>query len=266
MTSAEIRERIAALDASWSPPIVTVTGLKYRGGGGSGAFDADTGDDAVRYVIKAMNNNHEPQVPPLKIVATELICARLGRMFGDPLVKPCAICDIPSDIAAGVVYEGTAKHPTPGPAFGTLLIKGPAETKGPFNALPAARAAAILVFQTWLRGEDCAVLIDADDGSYWSVDHGWYLTGSQWNWNLAAMGAVTMPWAGGHITDPGYFANRELFAPTLDALASLTDEAVISALAAMPVEWGLSVDQRVDLAGLLLERRNGVEAALSALW
>ena len=81
MTPAEIRECIAALDTSWSPPIVTVTGLKYRGGGGSGAFDAETGDDDVRYVIKAMNNNHEPQALPLKVVATELICARLGGLM-----------------------------------------------------------------------------------------------------------------------------------------------------------------------------------------
>jgi len=213
-----------------------------------------------------MNNNHEPQALPLKIVTTELICARLGSMFEDPLVKPCAICDIPPDIAAGVVYEGTAKHPTAGPAFGTLLIKGPAETKGPFNGLPVERAAAILVFHTWLRGEDCAILIDADDSSYWSVDHGWYLTGSQWNWDLQAMATVTMAWAGGQITDPGYFANHDLFASTLDALAALTDEAVVSAFAAVPAEWGLSLDQRADLADLVLHRRNGVEAALSGLW
>ncbi len=243
--------------------------LEYRGGGGSESWNCKA-EDGFRYVVKCRNNPQDRSCAPrLKVVTTELICSRLGQLFIPPICPFGCIIDIPEALASAVAYPN-GERPSAGPSFGSRLVNGVVDTKysGTINLVPPTQAARVIVFQTWLGDQDTATLV-SDDGNgrmYLSIDHGYYLTGSQWEESIFAtqptMSLVLPP----RFQELVKLEDVQLFQGILDELINLPEMEIIKSFTDIPQEWGASVEFRAKLTDFVLKRRSLVEQTASILW
>lgn len=243
--------------------------LEYRGGGGSESWNCKAEDD-FWYVVKCRNNPQDRSCAPrLKVVTTELICSRLGQLFVPPICPFGCIIDIPESLASAVVYSD-GERPSAGPSFGSRLVKGVVDTKysGIINLVPPEQAARVIVFQTWLQGQDTAALV-SDDGNgrmYLSIDHGYYLTGPQWDETVLTTQPTVSLVLPPRFQELAKLEDAQLFRGVLDELINLSEMEIIKSLAGIPQEWGASVEFRAKLTDFVLKRRSLVEQAVSILW
>lgn len=270
--AAGLAALLAEAETQTEPPRPLVRQLRPRPGGGSRPWDAETHDGA-RYVVKCANNEQDSRRgPPLKVLSTELICGRLGRLFAPPLCPEPAVVEVPPAVAATAWHPRTRRRlprgAVPGPAFGSRLVEGACEIKGEGAArlpgVPAAAIARLAVFQTWLRGVDVSALI-TPDGRILSVDHGYYLTNDRWDPVRLARLPVRLKLPS-QVVERGPLADPALFAPALEELAAIPEARIVASCAHVPVEWGLSLELRAQVAACLLLRREGVPRAVAALW
>lgn len=186
MLEAEIRGLLAALDVQEQRPYLKATSLAYFGKGGSEAWQCMAEDGEV-YIVKAQNNGQDisqsrESDEPLKVLATELICGRLGQLFHPSVCPNIAIINIPEKLAGAMRYPNQ-RLVAAGPSFGSLFCSEmfDVKDKGHIELAPPDQVARIIVFQTWLRGEDIAALVSLDGRRVLSIDHGWYLSGPTWD-------------------------------------------------------------------------------------
>jgi hypothetical protein len=180
---SRIATLLAQLDSD-EPLRTSAILLEYRGEGGSEPFNCKA-EDGFRYVVKCQNNPQDLSSGlPLKILITELVCGRLGQLFNPPICPLACIVDILEEQASALTYSN-GERPSAGPSFGSRLVDSVIDIKfgGDINVVPPEQAARVIMFQTWLRGEDTAALVSTDSNGkiFQSIDHGYYLTGSQWN-------------------------------------------------------------------------------------
>ncbi len=184
------------------------------------------------------------------------------------MCPPFAVVDVPPDVAGAAVHPRTRSRPpqtaVPGPAFGSRRIADAVEIKvdaARLAAVDPAEGARLAVFQTWVRGIDVSALVDGR-GRLRSIDHGYFLGGHRWDLDrLARSGPVRLKlpsqWA-----FPEHLADPALFAPALHDLSAIREEAVVAAFAGLPREWGVPLPVRARVAAWVLERRQGVPAAV----
>ena len=150
----------------------------------------------------------------------------------------------------------------------SVLMSNQTKAGGYINLVPPQQAARVIVFQTWLQGQDIAALVSHDGSGrmFLSIDHGYYLTGPQWIESILtaepSFSLVLLPQFQGLVK----LEDSQLFRRILDELTSLSEIDIIKAFAGIPQEWGASVDFRAKLANFVLKRRNLVEQAVSVLW
>jgi hypothetical protein len=135
---------------------------------------------------------------------------------------------------------------------------------GPITTVPPEEMARVVVFQTWLRGEDAAALIGLDGSFALSIDHGMYLTGMHWNdaalGDVLPSGPVTAQWPSDRLR------NSAVFQKVLAQLMAIPEEAIVQQFAGIPREWGGSLDFMARLADFVLRRRANVETAVATLY
>ncbi len=270
----EIAARLAELDRA--RPVLCVEGEvpKYRGGGGSYAWDF-LGDDGNWYVVKSQNNNQEEssrqQAPgfPLKILPTELVVGRLGQLLSPPICPIVCVVNVPSVVASGCISPHNNLPIASGPSFGSRLVEHVADTKagGSISLISPQNAARLVTFHTWLSGTDPAALISSDGSVVLSVDHGYFLTGSCWDdTKLNEVQPDEPILLSEQWRQSGYLADATLFRDILEELWTLPDDAIIHQFAGMPPEWGTSYEFMARIALFVLERRRRVQRAVAKLW
>ena len=123
--------------------------------------------------------------------------------------------------------------------------------------------ARIVVFQTWLNGQDPAALVSMDGSFALSIDHGWYFTGSQWNEgelvNVANFSPVLAQWPQDRLQDAA------LYREVLDELMGFSEETIMQQFVGIPAEWGTSYDFMAKLVAFILQRQKNVEQAIAML-
>jgi hypothetical protein len=202
----------------------------------------------------------------LKVLATELICGRLGQLFEPIICPPVVVIDIPEKLASNNTYPNRKVTVSAGPSFGSQWFPGMIDIrqKGRFDLIPPPdQIVRIIVFQTWLRGEDMAALVSADGRQSLSIDHGYYLTGSSWE---AAKLANPLPVSPIQMSQFHQQIDATVFQTVLEELQMLKESDIIKAFAAIPAEWGGTVEFRVELANYVLQRRDSVAQAISTIW
>jgi hypothetical protein len=218
-------------------------------------------ENRTSYIVKAANNGQDRACGSrLKVVTTELICGRLGNLI-DPAVCPLvAVVDIPSALAETVTYPGSTDHPTPGAAFGSRYLQG-RDTKvgGQVGLITSAQGARLTVFQTWLCAEDAVALLPDDDSPAISVDHGYYLTGSQWDdarleqlpTSIIRLGVV-----------PAAAVSTEDLEAAVTELEAIPELVVVRSCSQIPETWGADLQFRVKLAAHIVARRDLTRPAI----
>ena len=269
METSHITDLLAQFDAEQWQPYFQAKRLEFRGGGGCGAWNCKT-ENGVLYVVKSQNNPQDrPYGLPWKILTTELICGRLGQLFDPIICPPVSVINIPDELVAGnnILYNGS-EQVVVGPSFGSQLVDGMIETKagGRIELVPFAQIARIIVFQTWLRGEDVAALVALDGSKSLSIDHGWYLTGSRWDTSVIANPFSVLPVQIPQFQQQGELIEAQHYLNVLDELDALSEIDIVRAFSAVPTEWGASLAFRTELASFVLKRRDLVKQAVSTIW
>ncbi len=265
-----IADRLRAQEAACRAPRLTARLLRPRATGGSRPWDCLT-EDGAWFVVKCQNNDQDRRTgPPLKVLSTELICGRLGRLFDPPLCPEPVVVDIPEDVAAAAWHPRTRHRPgmpaAPGPAFGSRRVEAAVEIKGDGAERLAlagpADVARIAVFQTWLRGVDVSMLVTAD-GRLLSVDHGYYLTNDRWDPSRLAGRLPVKLKLPSQLVATDRLADPAIFAGPLEELHALDEDRILSAFCGIPEAWGLPIELRAMIAACVLSRRPGVDAAVA---
>lgn len=242
--------------------------------GGAQAHLVRCSDDNY-YVIKVVNN---PQGS--RILATELLGARLAKLLGLPVAEGAIVMVSQSLIALSeemVVEMPCSRIPCEaGACFGSRCPVDP--RRAPlFDSLPAALLRDVenlqdflgmLVFDLWTcnrEGRQVVFFRDDERPQYRAVmiDQGFSFSASEWNF-------PDSPVCGLYRGSKGVYANVrgiESFEPWLSRLESEIDENVLAAAAAaIPPEWYES--DTVSLHGLvasLNERRTRVRELLGVV-
>jgi hypothetical protein len=260
MTAEKILESMRELDAG-EPETRTAVSIEYWGGGGAGAWSCLC-DDGHRYITKCQNNGHDGSGKPYKVLTTELICARLGQLFSPPVCPYGCVVNVPDVLSRQVARPD---KPSPGASFGSRYAENMIETKAgrAFGGLPGPQQARVVVFQTWLRGQDMAALITADGVTGLSIDHGWYFTGPAWDYGTLVAEPVVNPVLVEHHEN---LTDELAFGEALSQLEDINESAIIGSCACMPSEWGASDKLRAEVAYFILRRQRLVRGALATLW
>jgi hypothetical protein len=260
---------LTTLDAQEQEPHLQATSLEFFGKGGSEAWRC-IAEDGRMYVVKAQNNGQDinqqrGNSEPLKVLTTELICGRLGQLFHPVVCPEVAIINIPENIAGAMTYPSNNRPVVAGPSFGSLWYSDmfDVKDKGRIELVPPDQVVKIIVYQTWLRGEDIAALVSADGRRVLSIDHGYYLSGSNWDKvkldNPLPVDLVQFPQYQQHID----FA---LFQPVLEELRMFSESDILKAFTSIPAAWGGTIEFRAMLANIVLRRRTAVEQVISTRW
>ena len=260
---------LANLDIQERKPYLRATSLDYLGGGGSEAWRCEAEDGQV-YVVKAQNNGQDriqacQANEPLKILTTELICGRLGQLF-HPIVCPeVAIIDIPERLASNAFFPDR-RPVSAGPSFGSLWYPDMYDIKvgGRIDIVPPDQIARIIVFQTWLRGDDRAALVSGDGRKGVSIDHGYYLAGA-YSWDREKLDNP-LPVTPVLISPSHQPIDATTYRAVLEELQMFPDVDILKAFSSIPVEWGGTINFRAKLAHNVLQRRLAVEQAISTIW
>jgi hypothetical protein len=277
MELAEIASRLEEIDHRTNPHTVTALEIQQPMDGRTKPWLMRASDEHW-YVVKVQNNPQElvarKLMPhePLKILTTELVCGRLGQLFNPALCPSVAIVSVPPDLAHQCSWTDSAEHISAGPSFGSQVVNGVADSKsgGDIECISPAMAARLVVFQTWLHGDDPSALISPDGHIVLSIDHGYYLTGTAWSDQIhTALSSTAAPERPCVLSDrwrAGYWRDDSCFRGVLDELMDLSEDQIIWQFASIPQDWGATCAFMADLASYILARRSIVRLSVQTCW
>jgi hypothetical protein len=188
-----------------------------------------------------------------RAIVNDQIVARLGIALGAPVGAPALV-----DIAALAAVSVDLVHmKPPGVCHGTEMVRDCSErgwiahTDEPQNT---ARFASLAVLYGWAHaGDHQLIYANQTPHLVYSVDHGHFFPGGP-HWTIATLDADGPASVYRDIVSACNLLPADLEAP-LVALAALSENDVVQAVAAPPDEWGVSMDERVALVGYLMKRR-----------
>ena len=196
-------------------------------------------------------------LPPGRTMFNENVVGRLGRFMLAP-VPEVALVYVSQELIDQ--STGVMGHLRSGIAHGSRLIENstPAEPKHqmrcPIEPQNRPRFAHLAVLFGWTNVSDDSKINDAeflyDQGSnVHGVDFGNFFGGPKWE-KFAQLNSRATPkaWIGSKLV-PGELDDAS------QHLRDLTPEQIACAVAAPPVEWGVTFDERVMLATLLHARQ-----------
>lgn len=263
-----ITARLTHFDASYQYLRTRATQIRYNGGGGSEAFYC-WAEDGHTYYLKAQNNGQDRgKQTRIKILTSELICARLGRLFAQPICPEGIIIDLPQDVS---IQDKSPSdfYPQPGWSFGSRqdpMAQGDVgKNWHQFSSYPPEQLARLIVFHTWLRGSDVQAL-HTINGSFISIDHGYYLpSDNEWNEQLLDENPPSVTITTFPDFEPTRFHYPQQMKSALQEVQSIAEDDIIMACSDIPLEWGADVDFKRCLALYILRRRQLLEQTLHPL-
>lgn len=200
--------------------------------------------DGQTYMVKGQQAGRQ--------IVNDQIVARLGMILGAPVGKPQLI-DIPREL---IEIEPKLSHIPSGISHGSLFIPGCSDQ---FELIATSeqgnrgRLALLAVLFSWIVPNDWQFLFSNNPPRLiHSVDHGHFFPNGP-NWDIDSLSNEQPPYL------PSCFKNCRLtaeeIAEALDALKAITFEQLVKAVAMPPKEWGLTMDERIQLIHYLSNRQ-----------
>jgi len=230
-------------------PKIATDYLEKMSEGGSKPISIKTEDDEI-YIVKGRQNG--------RMIVNEQVVGFLGEVIGAP-VPSVAIIDIPEII---IKENPTIQYMQSGLSHGSLYMEGYSgrkvieHTDVPENK---SRFAKLAVLYSWIMASDRQIIYEEDSKLAISVDHGHFFPGGP-NWqasNLQNNHQVTLD----PFFDPCNLTSLD-FEPISDILKAIQCETIAKAVARPPSIWGLSEDDRIELAIYLNERHTNLVSLL----
>lgn len=202
-------------------------------------------DDGKSYVVKGRQAGRQ--------IVNDQIVARLGQAMGAPVGEP-KIINFPAEL---INSNRNLSHIPPGTAHGTLWIPDCFDsweliaTSEPFNRL---RLSLLAVLYGWVYAGDRQFLFLYDPPRFiYSVDHGHFFPGGP-DWTENALREAPDARLDDFFLSECSFTDREI-ERSLSQLQAVREEEIVRAVASPPVEWGLTIDERVTLVEYLITRQ-----------
>jgi hypothetical protein len=217
----------------------------------------------ARPVLVRCDDDHEYVVKGRQVgraLVADQVVGYLGGVIAAP-VPPVVLVDVPAEL---IQAEPAMAHMSPGVGHGCRWMPGCIDSVHIANAgRPWNRPRfALLAILYGLARADDRQMIYAMDGSglVHSVDHGHFLPDGP-EWTIQALRAYPTAVPDRIIVQECQLRPEELEAAGA-ALSTVTDEALATAVAGPPDEWGVSLDERVELAYYLAKRRDELLTSL----
>jgi hypothetical protein len=202
-------------------------------------------DDGLEYVVKGRQVG--------RAIVNEQVVAHLGLALGAPVGKPRLI-NMPSDL---IKYESNLAHFVPGICHGNLFERNCSDrawiayTDKQENR---SRFALLSVLYGWAyAGDHQLIYSNAPPHLVYSVDHGHFFPGGP-NWC-----EIDLQYSSCNL-DPSLKTDCNLTPDEINkagaALACITENQILEAVAAPPDEWGITIDERLALVRYLIDRRS----------
>jgi hypothetical protein len=196
------------------------------------------------------------------MIVNDQIVGRLGQILSAP-VGEVALVEVPDALASA---EPQMSHMPGGISHGSLLLLDCSERSGLDHLSLAenrARFAMLAILYGWIGANDQQFIYEnRPPHLVHSVDHGHFLPGGP-NWTSASLSAAASP-----VPDPTIVAGAGLIDDevriALQNLKEVNPTAIASAVAAVPDDWGMSLDESVDVAIYLEQRQSQLVAPLSS--
>jgi hypothetical protein len=232
-------------------PIILIT---FRSGWNSAARPVlARGIDKCEYVVKGQQAGRQ--------IVNEQVVARLGMAIGAPVGEPC-IVEISEELIA---EDSRFSYLTPGTAHATLYIPQCSSEREAVNYTNQPenreRFALLILLYGWLYPNDYQFIYkNARPNLVYSVDHGHFFPGGP-EWKQHNL----LEAASAEIDQRLVLACKlklEDIKRQLQVLDAVSEETIIQAVAAVPREWGLTIDERVTLVEYIVKRRQDLLALL----
>ncbi|GAA3773889.1 hypothetical protein GCM10022240_27180 [Microbacterium kribbense] len=226
---------------------------------GAGAFLA-LGANGNQYWVKVPNNGQGSQV-----LVNEVIVGEVGKLIGAP-VRERVLVTVPPGVTTWSDFPVAASS-VPLLAHGSLHVPHAVDddeltyTRRDDNA---RRQAAMLGLWDLCVGEDPQWLYETTAAySVWSYDHGlWFATG-EGDWDAAVLNKLLHVDAS--FPHPPKGISVRALRETATRISSLTSGELLTAMSAVPVEWGTGDEDLEAMAWFLFSRREPVAHRLNKL-
>lgn len=204
-------------------------------------------DDGQDYVVKGMQAG--------RYAVNDHIVAQLGTMMKAPVSHPKLI-EVSDEL---IEIEPKLSHFQAGPAHGSTFISGCfdsyccSEVKIPDNQL---RLAHLSVLYGWILAYDHQFLYQKSPPQLiYSVDHSHFfpLSTDGGMWNIEAL-KLAHPATLDSLFDICNLKLNET-KQALRNLASVSKEDILKAVASVPDEWGITMDERIAMTEYLIQRQ-----------
>jgi hypothetical protein len=244
MDRDSIASGLARAAAHRPTPLVGQTFIK-RGDSFSRPVWLECNDSKI-YVVKGRHAG--------RAIFNDQIIARLGHLLGAPVGQPVFVT-IPEELKQ---IEPQMHDISSGLAHGTLWIPDTTErlwlayTDKDYNR---SRFALLSVLYGWLGANDNQLVYSNQDPYLvYSVDHGHFFPGGP-DWNIQSL--ANSPEAQPH---PEICASCGLNDSDIKAalvnLNRIADDDIIEMIGLPPDEWGVSMDERIEISNFIMSRRD----------
>lgn len=208
--------------------------------------------DGDGWMVKPTNNPQGLRVLVNEVVATAL-AARLGGA-----VRPFAICDLPDELATGVLHPD-GRPWSSGPAFGSALLDSavPLIPDMLHQAVNRDGLLAVVATDTWLLNLDSrqALSVPMPIGGYmvFCVDFG-HTIGAP-TWSAADLNSRPDPVELCDRNEWKALRARGMAARLANVVESVTDDEITELVEQVPSEWNVSGEERAALRAYICRRR-----------
>jgi len=245
MQTDHLANQIATCTANRPTPLVAQTFIQRQA---NSTFSRPVWlecEDGNIYVVKGQHAG--------RAVFNEHAAGILGVAMGAPVPVPVQVL-IPPELSA---TEPQMADIAPGTAHGALWIRDTTDrqwlayTDRPYNR---TRFALLSVMYGWLCANDHQLIYSNQDPFLvHSVDHGHFFPNGP-DWTAAHLATPPAPHAYQEIVAGCGLSTKEIQA-AIDALAGVSSSQIAEAVGFPPDEWGVSMPERLALAGFLAGRQ-----------
>lgn len=215
------------------------------------------GSDGRRYWVKYQQNPHGQ----LSLLAERIVAAVSAYLSGP--VPDASLINIPKRFH-GVKVLDTEYVLHQGPAHASLEVSGQCTESYDLSHIPKDgnrfRAPKAIALWEWCFGDDEQWLyVQSEDHQLWTFDHGMWLGGGG-EWTIDSLKNTYDVSAGWDGNVRGMDAGT--FLAMADKIESCTVADLLSVVATVPLDWGFTDNELIDVAYWLDRRRNHVATNL----
>lgn len=210
------------------------------------------GIDKNEYVIKGKQAGRQ--------IINDQIVGRLGQAMNAPVAEP-NIVEIGTDL-----IESTPGYDylSPGKAHGAIFIPDCFDTRdvAQYARQDANRSrfALLSVLYGWVYAQDHQFIYQKQvPNLVFSVDHGHFFYGGP-GWTMTSLTSAPSSVIDGYLRSKCKITGDELM-EALEALQAVDEDTIIRAIASVPTEWKITIDERTVLVEYLLRRQQEILAS-----